>query len=98
MTLNYKFGKPYGNGGIEFAPLPLVIDGVNFWTNEEAKYNALGYYEVIRTEMPEKEGFYFTSYYALENGKMVQKWEEHEEPAEEETDAYGLLDIVTEGL
>lgn len=98
MTLNYKFAKPYGNGGLEFAPLPLVIDGANVWTNEEAKYNTLGYYEVVRNKPPVKEGFYYTSCFELENGKMVQKWEEHEEPAQEETDVYGLLDIVTEGL
>lgn len=85
MTYNYKFAKLNGSGGLEFAPLPLIIDGLNVWTNVEAKYNSLGYYEVICTDTPQKEGYYYTFYYEIENNKLVQKWEEHEESADVES-------------
>ena len=86
MSYNYKFAKIKEDGALEYAPLPLVINGVNVWTNEEAKYNALGFYEITRTEMPEKEGYYYTVFWELENNKIVQRWEEHEAPIPEPTE------------
>ena len=103
MRYNYKFARINESGGLEYAPLPLVINGENVWTNIEAEYNALGFYEIKRTEMPEKEGFYYTDfwelaemlkkegyyytdYWELSDNKIVQKWEEHEEPIPEPTE------------
>ena len=86
MRNNFKFARINESGGLEYAPLPLVIDGVNVWTNIEAEYNALGFYEIKRTEMPEKEGFYYTAFWELENNKIVQRWEEHEAPIPEPTE------------
>lgn len=86
MAYNYKFAKPNESGALEYAPVPLVIDGKNVWTNEEAKYNSLGYYEIVRTEMPEKEGYYYTAYWTLEENKLIEKWEEHENPVPEPTE------------
>ena len=86
MAYNYKFAKIKEDGGLEYAPLPLVINGENVWTNIEAEYNALGFYEIKRTEMPEKEGFYYTDYWELENNKIVQRWQEHENPIPEPTE------------
>lgn len=86
MRYNYKFAKINESGGLEYAPLPLVIDGVNVWTNIEAEYNALGFYEIRRTEMPEKEGFYYTDFWELAENKIVQRWEEHENPVYEPTE------------
>ena len=85
MAYNYKYAKIKEDGGLEYAPLPLVINGKNVWTNIEAEYNALGFYEIKRTEMPEKEGFYYTDFWELENNKIVQRWEEHENPVYEPT-------------
>lgn len=86
MRHNYKFAKLNESGGLEYAPLPLVIDGDNVWTNLEAEYNKLGFYEIKRTEMPEKEGYYYTDYWELENNKILQRWEEHENPIPEPTE------------
>ena len=86
MTYNYKFARLDESGELEYAPLPLVINGEKVWTNIESEYNALGFYEITKTEMPEKEGYYYTSYFELENGKMMQKWEEHENPIPEPTE------------
>ena len=86
MSYNYKFAKIKEDGGLEYAPLPLVIDGVNVWTNIEAEYNALGFYEIKRTAMPEKEGYYYTAFWELENNKIVQRWEEHKNPIPEPTE------------
>lgn len=80
MAYNFKYAKLNESGGLEYAPFPLVINGENVWTNIEAEYNALGFYEIKRTEMPEKEGYYYTDYLELENNKIVQRWEEHENP------------------
>lgn len=88
MAYNYKFAKLDESGALEYAPVPLVIDGKNVWTNEEAKYNLLGFYKIVYTETPEKEGYYYTSFYELEENKLVEKWEEHEiQPEPENPDA-----------
>lgn len=86
MAYNYKFAKIKEDGGLEYAPLPLVINGENVWTNIEGEYNKLGFYEIKRTEMPEKEGFYYTDYWELSENKIVQRWEEHENPIPEPTE------------
>lgn len=86
MANNYRFAKLNESGALEYAPVPLVINGVNVWTNIEAEYNKLGFYEIKRTEMPEKEGYYYTDYWELENNKIVQRWEEHENPIPEPTE------------
>ena len=86
MSYNYKYAKIKEDGGLEYAPLPLVINGENVWTNIEAEYNALGFYEIKRTEMPEKEGYYYTDFWELAENKIVQRWEEHENPIPEPTE------------
>ena len=86
MTYNYRYAKLNESGGLEYAPLPLVINGENVWTNIEAEYNALGFYEIKRTEMPEKEGYYYTVFWELAENKIVQRWEEHEAPIPEPTE------------
>lgn len=78
---NYNFGKLDENGNIEFAPLPLPVNG-NTWTNDPEIYFSCGFFPIQNTEPPVKEGFYYTSFYVLENDVIVQKWEEHEEPEE----------------
>ena len=86
MAKNFRYAKLDENSNFEFAQLPLVIDGVNVWTNIEAEYNKLGFYEITRTEMPEKEGYYYTDFWELENNKIVQRWQEHENPVPEPTE------------
>ena len=86
MRYNYKFAKIKEDGALEYAPLPLVINSKNVWTNIESEYNKLGFYEITRTAMPEKEGFYYTAFWELSENKIVQRWEEHEEPIPEPTE------------
>ena len=81
---NKSFGK-LENGALYYAPLPLVINGENIWTNVEKVYNEQGYYVIERTQAPTKEGYYYTYYWEMGNNKIVQHWEEHEEPKSEET-------------
>lgn len=86
MAYNYKYAKIKNDGELEYAPLPLVINGEKVWTNIEAEYNKLGFYEITKTEMPEKEGYYYTVFWELENNKIVQRWQEHENPIPEPTE------------
>lgn len=80
---SFNFGRPYENGEIEYAPLMLVINGVNTWTNIAKLYMDKGYYPVQHSKVPEKEGFFYTPKWEIENEKCVQKWEEHQVPADE---------------
>lgn len=86
MAYNYKYAKIKEDGALEYAPLPLVINGKNVWTNIEAEYNALGFYEITRTAIPEKEGYYYTDFWELAENKIVQRWQEHENPIPEPTE------------
>ncbi len=79
-TYNRSFGKLNEHGNLEYAPSPLVVDGENIWTNIPETYLAQGYYPLIRTEMPEKEGFYHTSYWEQDGETIIQRWEEHKNP------------------
>lgn len=95
--MNWNFAKSINGIFLEFAPSEFDHDGVHYnATNNEKIYNAIGYFRFERTEAPEKEGFYFTPFYEVENNVLVQKWEEHEEPIEENYEE--LLDIITEGV
>lgn len=97
--MNRNFAKTEDGISLKFAPSEFDYKGTRYnATNSETIYNAIGYFRLERTETPSKEGFYFTPFYELENNVLVEKWEEHEVPPEEETDVYELLDIVTEGL
>lgn len=81
MKINRNFAKTDDGISLEFAPREFDYEGIRYnATNSEKVYNAMGYFRFIRTEMPYKEGFYFTAYYEVEDNKLVEKWEEHEEP------------------
>lgn len=96
MEKNRNFGKLDESGNIEYAPLPLVIDGENFWTNDPEKHLAQGYYPVIRTDKPVEEGFFFAEYFEFEEGNIIQYWKRYEE--KNFFSGYELLDIITEGV
>lgn len=83
MRRNLNFAKVNEDRQPEYAPIPLVINGENVWTNIAEKYIECGYYPIERTESPEKEGVYYTDYWVIEDGKCAERWEEHEEPADE---------------
>lgn len=96
--MNRNFAKSEDGISLKFAPSEFDYEGVHYnATNSEEIYNAMGYFRLERTEAPSKDGFYFTPFYELENNVLLQKWEEHENPPEEE-DSFELLDIITEGV
>lgn len=79
--MNRNFAKTDDGISLEFAPREFDYNGIRYnATNSEEIYNAIGYFRLVRTEMPYKEGFYFTAFYEVEDNELVEKWEEHEEP------------------
>lgn len=96
MKFNRKYASLNANGTLSYAPVPLVLDGVNYWTNITDKYGQAGFYPIENTEMPTRDGFYYTSRYEQREGKIVQVWDEHEipipEPEPEEPDPEAQLE------
>lgn len=90
---NRNYGKLDENKKLTYAPIPLVIDGKNVWTNIGEKYIDEGFYPIERTSEPVKEGFYYTPSYEILNDKIIQNWDEHEDIPEEPSAE--LLDIVS---
>lgn len=77
MKFNPKYASVNEDGTLAYAPVPLVINGANYWTNIADKYTEKGYYPVENTAMPVTEGFYYTSRYELKDGKATLVWDEH---------------------
>ena len=79
--------------------LPLVINGVthpagaHLSTNDDAAIKELGYKPVTKTEMPTREGYYYSETWTETETAIVQGWEEHEQPLA--TDYTEVLDIMT---
>ena len=78
---------------------PLIINGVthpagaHLSTNYDAAIKELGYKPVTKTEIPAREGYYYTEKWAETETEIVQEWEEHEQPPA--TDYTEVLDIMT---
>lgn len=72
-----------------------VVHPVGSWlsTDNEAAILELGYKPIIRTEAPVKEGFYYTEKWVETETAIVQVWEEHEQPVEENLEE--VIDILT---
>lgn len=81
-----KYAKLDENGFLVYAPKPLIIDGEKIWTNREDLHLNQGYYPVIFSEKPVKEGYCYEAYYELVDNQIIQKWKEHkiEEPVVDE--------------
>lgn len=81
MKINRNFAKTEDGLSLEFAPREFDYNGIRYnATNSEEIYNDLGYFKIEHTDMPSKEGYYYTAYYEVIENKLVEKWEEHEEP------------------
>lgn len=97
MTINKKYAK-LENGALIYAPTPLIINDEPVWTNDESIYLEQGYYNVVLTDKPVKEGYYYTSYWEIEGSNIVQKWEEHEKivipPIEPDPTADQVLNVL----
>ncbi len=85
METNRNFARSEDGICLEFAPREFDYNGVHYnATNIEEIYNALGYLYLKRSEIPQKDGFYYTAFYEVEDNVLLQKWEEHKIPAGEE--------------
>lgn len=81
MKMNRHFAKSEDGFLLEYAPSEFDYNGLHYnATNSEEIYNDLGYLRFVRTDMPYKEGYYFTVFYEVEDNTLVEKWQEHEEP------------------
>lgn len=93
------------DGGIQYLILPIqltsgiTINGIVHpalsWlsTDDEAAIRELGYKPVIHTEMPVKEGYSYTETWTETETAIVQEWDEHEQPVEENLEE--VIDILT---
>lgn len=102
MKINRNFAKSEDGLSLEYAPREFDYNGVRYnATNKEEIYNDLGYFKLERTDMPSKEGYYYTAYYEVIENKLVEKWEEHEEPivpTEDVATAEEILLAIEEGV
>ncbi len=97
--MNRNFAKSIGGTSLEFAPSEFDFNGVHYnATNSEEIYNAIGYLRFERTEAPGRENFYYIPFYEEENGVLLQKWEEHEIPKEENFGEEDIKKAIEEGV
>ena len=77
--MNRNFARTEDGKKLIYAPSEFEHGGVFYnATNSEEIYNRMGYLKLIRSEMPEKEGFYFVPYYVNEDNRLLEKWQEKE--------------------
>jgi len=79
MKNKLKYAKLIDNT-LHYTPYPLIINGIPTWTNDENVFNEQGYYQVVETERPVKDGYFCVGTYQEQDGKIVRVWEEHEIP------------------
>lgn len=97
--MNRNFAKREDGISIEFAPSEFDFNGVHYnATNSEEIYNAIGYFRFERTEAPVKDGFFYVPFYEEENGALLQKWKEHENPKEESFGEEEIEKAIAEGV
>lgn len=94
------------NGYPQYARMPITLEndivtngvthkaGSIFSTNNPEVLVQLGYKKIVKTAMPQKEGFYYTETWSEAENKIVQGWIEHEEPEDTVADmveGYNIL-------
>ena len=77
--INRNYGKLINNK-LEYAYKPMIINGEWHSNPSDELLIAQGYKPIEYTEMPVKEGYYYTSSFTNEGDKIVQVWTEHEIP------------------
>lgn len=80
IVKNYNVSDLISITSIEFAPPYYIVDGKKLRTNDEKIHNLFGYYLVVYSDEPHKEGYYYTSRFELENNRIYQYWDEHPLP------------------
>lgn len=86
MKSNTNYGILNNDGTIEYAPTPLTINGVETWTNHRLDYIGEGYCDVVHTEQPSREGYYYTSSWEqTDSFTITEVWTEHNVETSSET-------------
>lgn len=83
--INIKFGK-FTDGKFSYAPNPIRVKTEMICNPTYEMYAEHGYKPITYTNIPVKEGFYYTPFYTEREKDILQEWEEHE-IIEEPTDA-----------
>ena len=79
--MNYNYGR-FINEKFEYAPRVLIIGDKRIINPTEEHFLQAGYKKIVKTEMPVKEGYYYTSKIVNKGGIPTQEWEEHEQEKE----------------
>jgi hypothetical protein len=74
--INKNYGK-IENGNIKFAKNPLWTQDKMIANPTNEMYIANGYKPIEYTDVPTKDGFYYTSKFIEVENSIVQIWEEH---------------------
>lgn len=94
--ITQRYGKLI-DGGIEYATIPIMVDGVETWTNDPAVYASIGYLPIAYTDKPKTEGYWYEVSYVERNGVIVREWIAHEIPVTDEISDAEALAIITGG-
>lgn len=62
----------------------IRMDGKIYANPTEEQIRKAGYKELVKNDMPEKEGYYYTDTYDDTGDEIIQSWEGHEIREEEE--------------
>lgn len=94
--------KYIDENNVEIAPNPIYGEDKVYANPTHETLVAHGYFPLIETPMPVKEGYYYTYHYELGEETVIRVWDEHEVPpepepepepvVEEETPAENVLD------
>ena len=81
-----------------YAPNPILHVGLWYGNPPASVYEAEGYKPVVFTEQPEApEGYYYAETWSETGESIVQGWELHELPPDEEIGADEALEILLGG-
>ena len=93
---NTNYGKLV-DGALVYANTPIMVGDTLVWTNDPAIYAAEGYLPVVRTDMPQQDGYWYDLTWVEQDGAIVQTWVEHEIPQTDEISDSEALEIITGG-
>ena len=75
--INRNYGKLVADV-LKYATNPLRMpDGKQIGNPTKEQYLEAGFKPIHYTDMPSKEGYYYTPVYTEADDKIIQSWEEH---------------------
>ena len=82
--LNRNFGK-LENGALVYAPSPLIIDGLQAFTNDAVILLSHGYKPIVQTDAPTQTGYHAVASWTESATQITQTWTLVEDAAPEPT-------------